>query len=448
VPAVTNEAPASDEWGQVCRIVGAPLVTLDEPIDVTVINSPTVTLDEPVGVLIKDGSDREASLDPFERLRVSSPTSLFDSKQIYDESPLFFVTDLTTGGTATHVQNKAATELKVTGTTGSKAIRQTKRYFNYQPGKGLLLLFTQSFVDQAANIRRQAGYYDAANGIFMRQDGSAISWVRRYTTDGNPVAEEVFTKANWSVDPLDGSGPSGKTLDITKTQIGCIDLQWLGVGTVRVGFVIDGKAIYVHEFHHANSEPVVYMQTPNLPIRWEIENLNSGAANSRLDSICCSAMVEGSTEQIGISRSADRGITGTTVGGTLRPIISIRLKSSHNRATVIPDGISFLAAGSGSDIYWALILNPTITGGTAASWTSLTNSAIEFDVAQDGAASLGTVIDSGYGAKNNEVQEAINSVLSIASDFGGTSDILSLCVQKIGGGTDTLYGAISWLEAL
>ena len=98
-----------------------------------------MTDDSPFRALI-DPTERVASLDAFTRLRVSNPFSLFDSKQVYDDNPLFFVTDTATGGAVTYNQDTAASELTTNTTVGSRAIRQTRRYFNYQPGKSLLIL--------------------------------------------------------------------------------------------------------------------------------------------------------------------------------------------------------------------------------------------------------------------------------------------------------------------
>jgi hypothetical protein len=115
------------------------------------------------------------------------------------------------------------------------------------------------------------GYYDDSNGLFVELQDSTINFVLRSTKTG-VVTEDRISQSNWNIDPLNGSGPSGITLDITKAQILFIDFEWLGVGTVRVGFVIDGKIYYANYFNHANIIDSTYMKTATLPISYEIKN--------------------------------------------------------------------------------------------------------------------------------------------------------------------------------
>ena len=394
---------------------------------------------------LKDGTGKAATLDAFGRLRASNPFTLFDSKQIYDDNPLFFDTSTTGAGAVTHNANRSSSELTTSTASGDIAIRQTKRYFNYSPGKSLEVIVTYNFEAEDANVRKRVGYFDANDGIFLELDGSDLYLVRRSSVSGSPVDTRVAQSA-WSGDSLDGTGDSGVTLDNTKSQILVIDVQWLGVGEVRCGFDIDGKTHIVHQFTYANEGGDVYMKTPNLPLRWEIENTGTASGTPQLTAICGTVIVEGGLDEFGIIRSADRAVSGTSIGGSLEPVISIRLKSAYNRATVIPKSMSIIATGGGN-FYWQLAINPTITGGTAASWAAVTNSAVEYDVAQNGTASAGTVIASGYASTASDIGEvSLQSLLYLASDIAGTSDILTLSAQKIGGGSETILGGLGWLE--
>jgi hypothetical protein len=92
---------------------------------------------------------------------------------------------------------------------------------------------------------------------------------------------------------LDGTGASGYTLDPTKATILFTDYEWLGMGAVRVGFVIDGKFIVAHTFLNANNLDTVYMQTANLPIRYEIETTGTISGAAVLQQVCSTTMIEG-----------------------------------------------------------------------------------------------------------------------------------------------------------
>ena len=204
---------------------------------------------------------------------------------------------------------------------------------NYQPGKVQEIVVTFNLISQDSGVTKRVGYFDANNGIYLEDDGSDYYIVRRTSTSGSAVNTRV-AQADWNIDSFDGTGPSGVTIDFTKTQILFIDMEWLGVGRVRVGFVVDGIIYYAHEFLNANNLTLVYMSTPNLPIRWEISNDGSGAASS-MDCICCTAISEGGKQDNGIIRYAS---TTTHVDAsaalTTYAILGIRLKSQYLCSTV------------------------------------------------------------------------------------------------------------------
>ena len=387
-----------------------------------------------------------ALYDAFNRLRVSSPCTILDAKQVYDNAPLVYVQDLSGSGSAVYTAALAATRLSSGSTTAThRATRQTKRYFNYKPGKSQLIAMTfTAIAGIQAGAEKRVGLFDDDNGIFFKAGPTVNSFVVR-----NATSDTVVNQADWSLDTLDGAGASGITLDISQSQILIMDLQWLGVGNIRVGFEIGGEIIYVHEFAHSNSSTAVYMQTPNLPLRWEVENTGTPAVAAVLDQICCSIISEGGQEPVGIERVATSARnTAISVGSNLEPIVSIRLNSSHLRATVIPKLANLISTSNG-DVRWLLQLNPTVTG-TAGTWSTPTSSAIEVNTTRGGAvvSEDGICVGGGFFSNNQDsVSAVLSSVLVLASDYSGTPDELVLAAQTAsGGGTEAMLGAISWLE--
>jgi hypothetical protein len=154
-------------------------------------------------------------------------------------------------------------DLAVTTTSGSKVYRETLRVFPYQPGKSLLILSTFVFNEAKTNLRQRAGYFDNNNGFFLELSGTTLSFVRRSYVSGTLV-ETKIPQSDWNTDKLDGTGLSGITLDMTKAQILWSDMEWLGVGSVRMGFVIDGVLITCHTFNHANIISSTYITTATL----------------------------------------------------------------------------------------------------------------------------------------------------------------------------------------
>lgn len=390
---------------------------------------------------IKDGPN----LDAFARFRTSTPTTLFDSKQISDSQSLFWDDQQVSGsGTSTtHVTNNALTQISVSDLTAGKRVRQTFRRFNYQPGKSHLIIMTSVFGPSQSGIIKRIGLFDDNNGLFFGQSGSGIGVGIRTFTSGSVVDTNIL-QDDWNLDKMNGYGASGIDIDFEKSQIFLIDFEWLGVGRIRFGFVINGKIIYCHEVRNSNQLPTVYMSTPNLPLRYEIQNSGSGVA-SNLKHICSTVISEGGVEENGFNRLITRNVTSlqTAVSTNLYPLIAIRLKSDYLGSTVKLSRITIVCSSS-STYQWKLILNPTITG-TPLSFTSLANSSIEYDVSATNASVVtgGTEVDGGYAVQSNEGGVVIPSPndLVIGSKIDGTRDVLVLAIGAVVGALETFYGS-------
>jgi hypothetical protein len=333
------------------------------------------------------------NIDAFGRLRVSNPFTLFDSSHRFADNGLWS-TATATGGTATFDANEGLVNLGVTAASGSEVIRETTKVFSYQPGKSLLVLNT--FVMNAAktNLRQRVGYYGAANGYYLELNNSTVSFVERTSVSGSLVDTPV-AQASWNVDPMDGSGPSGITLDLTKAQILFMDLEWLGVGTVRIGFVINGNFYVCHKFHHANLIASTYITTASLPLRYEITNTGATASSSRLKQICSTVLSEGGYELRGSQQAVGTPITSPktlTTAGTFYPIVSLRLKSTRLDAIALATAISAIG-NTAANYNWQVVVAGTTTGG---SWVSAgTNSSVEYNLTGTSFTG-GRVIASGY----------------------------------------------------
>lgn len=397
------------------------------------------------------GADMDSSLivpttfDAFGRIRVSSPYTLFDSQNRYQKDPQFSE-ELVTGGTATYLPNESSVNLGVTTTSGSRAVRQTFRVFPYQPGKSLLVLATFVMSTGKTNLRQRVGYFNASNGVFFQVNGTTRSFVLRTNTSGTPSDARTVNQADWNGDKLDGSGPSGLVLDTTKAQILFMDFEWLGVGSVRCGFIINGVFILCHTFNNANDLNKVYMTTAILPVRYEIENTGTVASSSTMTQICSSVISEGGYDQKAIPQWARRTSALVGVSTTFVPIVSIRLKSASLGAVVIPSIFHAIPIGSVLDYEVALIKNPTLTG---ASWVSNSTN-VEFDTTAT-AMTGGTIVDLDYVSGSNQgsgvvsTNEAYNFDLQLGSSVVGVSDIFTLAARTISG-TDDIIGSMSYFD--
>lgn len=385
------------------------------------------------------------NLDAFGRLRVSNPYTLFDSQNRYGKDPQFDEA-LTGSGTATFLTNESAVEMEVTTASGDKVVRQTKRVFPYQPGKSLLVLCTFAMAEGEEGLQQRVGYFNANNGAFFQQKDDELSFVIRTYTGGSASDARTVTQSNWNTDKLDGTGSSGITLDETKTQILFMDFEWLGVGSVRCGFVLDGQFVVAHVFHNANALSEVYMQTAILPIRYEIEALGTLTGSKAMKQICSSVMSEGGYNQTSAESVARRTTALASIGSTFLPLVSIRLASNALGAVVIPHQMRVLPTSSG-DYEIALIKNGSLT---SASYDTTTFPNVDFDVSAT-AISGGTIVQNGYVTTTNrlgsEVQLELgyNFDLQLGVTLGGTSDVYTVAVRRLSGSGDAI-GSLAFYD--
>lgn len=401
------------------------------------------------------------SIDAFGRWRVSNPETIFDSKNVFDDDglasnvenqPLVFDNQETSGGgtSTSYRADESSQRLSVGATTAGVRVRQSKLRFNYQAGKSQLIYLTFNMISEDSGITKRAGYFSTNDGLYFELDGSTAKLVRRTSTSGAPV-DNAVNQDSWNIDSMDGSGPSGVTLDFTKTQILFIDFEWLGVGRVRMGFVVDGKIYYAHEFNNANSLSVVYMKTPNLPIRWEIENDGTGSA-SHLDCICCSVQSEGETTDIGQVRFAgNTAVCNANVAGTIYAVMGIRLKSEYIGQQVKLLEVSLIELTGGDSLKWFLYLNPTVAD--TFTYSDVTNSAVQTafgDTANEvtnGTLIAGGFFASGQGGAGGSFAGSLDNALGLGSAIDGTVDEIVLCVTPTPGSANAdVMGGITWRE--
>lgn len=397
-----------------------------------------VTLNEPVSI-------GGTSADAFGRARVSPPVTLFDSQNRYAKNS-DFDESISGSATSTYASNESSVLLNVTNASGDKVVRETKRVFAYQPGKSLLVMNTFVMPTAHANLRCRVGYFSTQNGVFFERSGTALRMVRRTYTSGG-VVDNVVEQADWNSDKLDGTGPSGLTLDTTKSQIFWQDFEWLGVGSVRTGFVINGKFIVCHTFHHANILALVYMTTAILPIRYEIENTGATDGSRTMRQICSTVISEGGYEKKTVLQTARRTSAGS-VGTTLVPLVSLRLDSARLDSVVIPDGYNVLPlATSATEFEIQLVKNATLT---SASWAQTSSDNVEFDVSAT-AMTGGTVVDSAYVISSNQVSSNTsnnrdyNFAMQLGRTLAGVSDIYTVAARTISG-TQSAHATFSFWD--
>jgi hypothetical protein len=405
-------------------------------------------------VIIGDGVPSSYAYDAFGRIRVSNPYTLFDSSNRYADNGKF-ATATTGTATATFNANEGLIDLDVGTASGDEVLRESYVVFAYQPGKSLLIMNSFTFDTAKTNLRQRVGYFGSDNGFYLEQNDSTISLVKRSKVTGSVVNTEV-TQANFNTDKLDGTGPSGFTLNLTTSQLMFMDMEWLGAGSVRLGFVIEGQFIIAHRFDWANqsTNTGTYITTASLPIRYEITNTGTVASASQLKQICSTVISEGGYEMNGLQGVAGTPINSAytlTTAGVFYPLVSIRLKSARLDAVALMSAMSTI--GTGNNIYynWKIARGGSITGGT---WVSGgTDSAVEYNITGTAFTSTGSEdLASGYNVSSNQgggstdlLKEALFRFQLRRDSFTSTPEILTVLLATDTNGNDG-YASMDWEE--
>lgn len=405
----------------------------------------------------------EGLTDSFNRLRVGQPETIFENNNIFNKKGQY-MDELVQGSALATYQLSNSAVVSSTTANGDRVIRQSHQYLNYQPGKSLLMLATGVLNYGGANqsnVSTNIGYFNDNNGIFFKYNNGILSVNIRSNTSGS-VVDTTVPQSQWNLDTMDGTGPSGITLDPTKSQIFLIDIEWLGVGAVRTGFVIDGNFRYVHKFRNANVRDNVYMATPNLPVRYEIAASGTGNTQGKMMEICATVMSEGGFEPVGVSFSATRVIPQSITTGNEFALVAIRLKSGFNRAYVRLNNISTAISDNktSSAVYRLRIFRNVnaLTDLFASGYTftsSGPDSVMEYTINPVYISTSSSVIESV--GKHTKILEGFASTsannlnnhqraLFLSSNITGTRDICVLSV--LGLSNVQAYGNITWIEHL
>lgn len=357
---------------------------------------------------------RSIQEDAFGRHKVSQPFTLFDAHNRYQLSDKFS-NIAGNGGTVTYSLAESSALMNITTTPFSNVVRESTTVTPYQPGKSLTILLSFVMAASQTNLVQRAGYFGTQNGIFLEVSDKV------YIVKRNNGTDTRIDQSSWNMNSLVG------VLDMTKAQIFWVDIEWLGVGRVRCGFIIGGVQIPCHTFYHSNFTTAVYMTTATLPVRFEIYNTGALQSGATMKQICASVVSEGGyqikTNIFSQARTQTLGAAGTY------PSISLRLASSYIDAFAILNGIEIMIT-SNDVLTWQIVKNAVLTG---AQWVSHSQSKlVEVDVNATAVNINGSkVIAQGFAYQRQSTSSDVsdyNQQLSrtLASNVSSTADTFTL----------------------
>jgi hypothetical protein len=393
--------------------------------------------------------------DAFGRLRVAEPHTLFDS-QHQDVENDKWDTLITGSGTKTHLPNESVIALEIGTANNDGIIRETLRTMPYQPGKSLLIMSTFAMGQPKANVVQRVGYYGANNGIYFENDSGNNYVVLRSSVTGN-VVETRVAQTNWNVDKFDGTGYSSQGtgpehvdgINVNKSNLFWIDIEWLGVGDVRCGFLNDGLLKTAHIFHNDNKNNTTYMRSAIQPLRYEIFNKGVTTSNTLMRQICSTVISEGGYTQINQSRSASNPLAGKNLTVSINnPMVSLRLKNGRTNAVVVPVAIDMYGLQATAFKYRVY---ENVTSLTGPSWvTTDAASAVEYDISAT-AMTGGTLLKEGIFkglevAKEVNLLQLLDGVIQLTRKINAnTGDIFTVAIEPTTNNDDAIV-ALSWQE--
>ena len=414
---------------------------------------PVVVSTADIGLYSKYGNTN-LSKDAFGRNRISAPFTLFDSNFRYGDVPIKWNSGNTGSSSITHLANASTMALTVGTVSGSSATRETTRVMHYQPGKSLLTMNSFCMAPAQNNLRQRIGYFNTKNGIFLELYNSTLYIVKRSYVTGVPVDTRI-PQSDWNVNHLDGTDKnlSSITLDISKTQIFWSDIEWLGVGSVRCGFIINGQYIVCHVFHHANSESDVYMTTASLPVRCEIEATNTLTSNATFKQICTTVISEGGYELAGTPRTIGLQVSNPKIlpnKDTLYPAVSLRLKAGNLDSIALPKQLS-LVGTTASDFRYIFISNADIIG---ANWQPVgNNSIVEYNANANATMSTanatnliqGYFVSTGSTSPTIQLDSQLFRYQLLSNSISNTATTMTVAIESIAN-NDKVLAALDWEE--
>lgn len=249
------------------------------------------------------------------------------------------------------------------------------------------------------------------------------------------VSETKVYQSNWNVDPMDGTGPSGFTLDPSAGNIYQIVYTWYGYGLIKWGLVVPINGGQRFVVVHSEKVPgQTSVETPNFAIDVRVENNGDAYAG---------AMYLGGRQYSIIGRYVPKTrLTGQYRGSvststTVEPLISFRSKTGFTDRSIKIE--SYTVKPATEDVIIEFRLDGQLTG---ASWQTPTNyttaeTALETDISAN-AITGGIVIAPDYfSAGEANKGQLTNQTL----DFDvPENQVITLCARTLSGtGTITSF---------
>ena len=229
---------------------------------------------------------------------------------------------------------------------------------------------------------------DAGATVTLSDAGAGTPHSFTPAKSGIIITKTVDTRTpqeEFSIDKLDGTGPTGYNIDLTKIQMAYIDYSWYGAGKIRFGFKTGaGEVQYVHEFIHNNFKLESYFRSGNLPTRYEVATFDTPTYIPFLFHWGTSVIMDGRFDDDKAYLFTQNSQTLQVTGTTAKSFGSKAINTTDERITVSThgfttgDAVTFLSLQANGQL-GSNTQNPTIVAQAAYSnYTNLQNNSTLF----------------------------------------------------------------------
>lgn len=282
-------------------------------------------------------------------------------------------------------------------------------------------------------VDKIAGMYNDSDGIYFKAGSNTYLFTCRSSATGTMTAIGAQRSA-WNVDKLDGTGPSGITIDFSKVNTVVLEVDLTGSGTIRCGFDFGNKTVIAHVFDLTNSTAYPMFSSPSFPLRFELVTYASDSP-SYFETHTASALVEGSGYE---PRSTSIASYVANVTGNIAFMLVSVVSTAGAKSVAILKKLSAYSMpyGTYSTNPWVLRAKVLAIDKSLYSWTRVSSTSIlEY-------AKLSASVIDPYEAEITAVCSPSSSVvyespssktpsIQIGASYAGTPYCLQVCVETI-----------------
>lgn len=311
----------------------------------------------------------------FGEIRVTELTPLIELNGAMGPTLLRDVLTETNGGTVT----AGAGDIKISSNATASGFAQIKsaeagRYvpgFGAQIGLGIRIPTAPT----GNQYSRWGGITpDSNDGLIFGSDAAGLYTAR---ISGGVVSGKTYS-ADWNIDPLDGTGPSGVTIDLAAGNIFHIDFTYYGNGQILWGIVeiVDSQQKFIpcHSFKPSGS---VSIESPNMQVFAESGN---GGDTSNFDAYVGGRQYSILGKYIAAFRFSGqyRGSVATTT--TAKPLVTFKGKTAFLDRAILLGALTLSVTTE--PVIAEIRINGTLTGASYINPTNhtATETALEVDV--------------------------------------------------------------------